>query len=197
MKMPAWIKLLMLAALSVLIVAMPVQGSLISILAVALLIAALGASPIRLLRMLLPALPFVIAISAFQALLQGDLTIAGLSALRMTLLYLAGSAVTSTTGEAELSGAVERALRPMDRLTGTTVGKDISTMTMLALAFIPIVREEYASIKIAQEARGVRYRGFKALWGIAAVAVPLLYSLSRRADAIALAMEARCYGLDK
>jgi energy-coupling factor transporter transmembrane protein EcfT len=147
--------------------------------------------------MLLPALPFVIAISAFQALLQGDLTIAGLSALRMTLLYLAGSAVTSTTGEAELSGAVERALRPMDRLTGTTVGKDISTMTMLALAFIPIVREEYASIKIAQEARGVRYRGFKALWGIAAVAVPLLYSLSRRADAIALAMEARCYGLDK
>lgn len=195
--MPAWIKLLILAALSVLIVAMPVQGSWISILAVVLLAAALGASPIRLLRMLLPALPFVIAISAFQALLQGDMTIAALSALRMALLYLAGSAVTSTTGEAELSGAVERALRPIDRLTGTTVGKDISTMTMLALAFIPIVREEYASIKMAQEARGVKYRGFKALGGITAVAVPLLYSLSRRADDIALAMEARCYGLDK
>jgi energy-coupling factor transport system permease protein len=192
--MRASIKLLAMAALSVLIVALPFPWLYILALAVILFIAVLGASYVRLLRMLLPALPLIIVLPALQALLQGDLTIAALSALRMALLYLAGSAVTATTGETELSEAIEGALRPIDRLTGSRVGKDISTMLMLALAFIPMVHEEFVSIKTAQEARGVHYGRIK---GIMAVAVPLIGALSRRADGIALAMEARCYGLDK
>lgn len=196
MKAPAWIKLLSLAALSVLIVAPPFQWPVA--LAIIVFIAILGASPVRLYRMLLPAIPFIIVISALQALLQGGLNIAMVSALRMTLLYLAGSAVTATTGETELAGVIERAFLPIDRLAGWSVGRDLSAMTVLALAFIPIVHEEYASIKLAQEARGVRYDGpLNALKGIVAVTVPLLHSISERADDIALAMEARCYGLKK
>jgi energy-coupling factor transporter transmembrane protein EcfT len=49
---------------------------------------------------------------------------------------------------------------------------------------------------MAQEARGVSYGGpLKALKGIFSIAVPMLYSLSSRADNIAMAMESRCYGL--
>ncbi len=212
MKAPAWIKLLLLASLSVLIVGLPLQWPMA--LAVIVFIVAVGARPARLFKMLLPAVPFIIAISALQALLQGSgaaiigfwgvgltwggLTLASASASRMTMLYLAGSAFTATTGEAELAGAIGHALLPLDRLTGLSIGRDLSTMTALALAFMPIVREEYASIKLAQEARGVRYRGpLNAMRGIIAVAVPLLHSLSRRADDIALAMEARCYGVKK
>ena len=208
--MKAWIKILLLAVMSVLIVALPSPWIFLMGLAVVLFIAVLGASPVRLLRMLMPALFFIIIISALQAFLQGSgdivaewwilrlttggLGLAALSVLRMILLYLAGSAVTATTGESELTRAVERAFLPIDRICGSRIGKDIATMVMLALAFIPMVYEEYVSIKAAQEARGVRYGALK---GFVAITVPLVYSLSQRADDIALALEARCYGLDK
>lgn len=212
MKAPARIKLLLLAALSTLVMALPLQWPMA--IAVIVFIAVVGASPARLFKMLLPAVPFIIVISTLQALLQGSgatiagfwaidltwggLTLAAVSASRMTLLYLAGSAATASMGEAELAGAIEQALRPIDRLAGLSVSRDLSAMTVLALAFIPIVHEEYASIKLAQEARGVRYDGpLNALKGIVAVTVPLLHSISERADDIALAMEARCYGLKK
>jgi energy-coupling factor transporter transmembrane protein EcfT len=212
MKAPAWIKLALLALLSIAVVASPPLWLPPAALAVLIFIAAVGASPMRLYRMLLPAIPFIIAISALQALLQGSgaaiagywpvttggLALAFASAARMTLLYLSGSAVTATTGEAELAGTIEGALRPLDRLTGRGVGRDVSMTMVLALAFIPMVREEYLSIKMAQEARGVRYTGLAdSLKGTYAIAVPLLRSLSRRADSIALAMEARCYGIKK
>jgi len=210
--MKASTKLVLLAFLSIAVVASPPLWLPPMAFAVLIFIMALNASPVRLYRMLLPAIPFIIAISALQALLQGSgaviggygpitaggLAIALASAGRMTLLYLAGSAVTATTGENELAGTIEGAFRPVDRLTGGSVGRDVSTMMVLALAFIPMVREEYLSIKMAQEARGIRYTGaIDILKGTYAIAVPLLYSLSRRADAIALAMEARCYGLRK
>ncbi|HTY91277.1 MAG TPA: energy-coupling factor transporter transmembrane component T [Methanocella sp.] len=208
--MKASVKILALAMMSVLIIGLPIPWLYIPVVAVALFILILKASLVRLLRMLLPALPFIVAISALQALLQGGgdilarwwilnitvdgINLAALSALRMLPLYLAGSAVTITTGEAELTKTIERAFCPLDRLAGSSVGRDIATMTMLALAFIPMVSEEYASIRLAQEARGVRHGTAR---GMAAVIVPLVSSLSRRADDVALAMEARCYGLDK
>lgn len=192
--MGSGIKILALAVMSVLIIYLSPPWIFGMAAAVALFIVALKGPPARLIRMFLPALPFIVILSALQALLQGDLTLAALSALRMLLLYLAGSAVTSTTTEAEFSWAIERALRPIDRLAGARLSKDIATMTMLALAFIPLVHEEYLSIKMAQQARGVRPG---AIGSTPAVIVPLMRSLSRRADAIALAMEARCYGFDR
>jgi energy-coupling factor transport system permease protein len=208
--MKAWIKILLLAVMSVLIVALPSPWIFLMALAVVLFIAVLRASPVRLLRMLMPALLFIVIISALQAFLQGSgdivaewwilrlttggLSLAALSVLRMILLYLAGSAVTATTGESELTRAIERAFHPIDRIFGSRIGKDIATMMMLAIAFIPMVYEEYVSIRVAQEARGVRYGALK---GFVAIIVPLVYSLSQRADDIALAMEARCYGFDE
>lgn len=214
MKLSASIKLMLLAAFSVLVVMIPGRWLWAPASALILFIAIVGANPVRLCKMLLPAVPFIIAISALQAILQGEggtivafwlisvteggISLAVESGVRMTLLYLAGSAITITTGEGELAGTIERALLPVDRLTGSSVGKDIATMMMLTLAFIPIAREEYNAVIMAQEARGVRFSGpLSALKGMASVALPLLYSLSERADDIAVAMEARCYGLKK
>ena len=165
-------------------------------------------------RMFAPALPLIIFICAAQAILAGgSVTIAKLwifslsqdgalaailSAARIVLLYLAGSAVTVTTSETEFALAIRRFLSPVDCLFKTSLGRDISTMMMLAIAFMPAIVEEYASVKMAQEARGVSYGGpVKAFKGVISIAVPLLYSLSRRADNIAMAMESRCYGNHK
>lgn len=74
---------------------------------------------------------------------------------------------------------------------------DIATMFSIALRFIPTGMEEFRRIADAQRSRGAhldeggvidRVR----LWGN--VLIPMLVGLFRRADVLAQAMEARCYG---
>jgi energy-coupling factor transporter transmembrane protein EcfT len=89
-------------------------------------------------------------------------------------------------------------LSPISRLTGTNIGRDIATMMTLAIAFLPIIKDEHDTIRLAQKARGMKYTGLRGLVkGEIAVLVPLIYGLSARADRIAEAMEARCYGYKK
>jgi energy-coupling factor transport system permease protein len=214
MKIPAEFKILGLAAFSLITVMAPVPWLAVPALALLLFIFISKANVVKMWRMFMPAVPFIIFICAAQAILAGgngsmaklwifsltrDGALAAItSAARIVLLYLAGSAVTVTTLETEFVLAIERFLSPIDRIFRTSFGRDISTMMMLALAFIPAIVEEYASIKMAQEARGVSYGNpIKAIKGVTSIAVPLLYSLSRRADNIAMAMESRCYGLKK
>jgi energy-coupling factor transport system permease protein len=188
--MKALYKIAWMVAFSVLTVSLPAAWLIAMALALVVTMLVFKANPMRLWRMLLPALPFIIIISIMQALLQ-DMSSALVSSARILLLYIGGSVVTSTTGESELVMALEKILR----IFGRTVARDLSTMVGLSITFIPVVREEYESIKMAQEARGVSFKGLKALSGIVSIAVPLLYSLADRADNIAMAMEARCYGL--
>jgi energy-coupling factor transport system permease protein len=197
MKTPAIAKLAWLALFSIAV--LMAEGHFLAALAAVLIIAAfmLGAKPGRLLRMLLPALPFIIFISAFQWLFAGP-SMAALTVVRITLLYVAGSIVTATTTETEFITTIERLLQPVSTLTRTNIGRDIATMMMLAIAFLPIIKEEHDAIRLAQEARGVSYAGLRGLIkGEIAVIVPLIYGLSARADRVATAMEARCYGNKK
>jgi len=209
MRIPAELKVLGLAAFSILVVVIPApQLALMALILVSFMILA-RANAIKMWRMLLPALPFIVFICGAQAILTGGTTTiaklwivniskegvqaAIVSAARIGLLYLAGSSVTVTTPEMDLALAIRRFLSPF----GKGFGRDISTMMMLALAFMPTIAEEYSSIRMAQEARGISYRGpVKAIKGIFSIAVPLLYALSSRADRVAAAMESRCYGLE-
>lgn len=215
MRLSAEVKLTWLAIFSILIV-LSFRPYHYAVLASALILSIMLIRPniasIR--RMMLLAIPFIIIISTVQGLLTGEgpvlwsiwifkVTSGGIysaleSAARMGLLYVAGSAVTVTTTETEFSRAIEKFLSPVSRATGSNIGRDISTMMMLAVAFLPMVYEEYNSIKMAQEARGVSFKGpVNAIRGVFSVAVPMLYALSNRADSVALAMEARCYGIRK
>ena len=197
MKVPAELKLAGLVVFSIaVLMAGPWQ---LAALAIALILATLllRADGAKLYRVFAPALPVIVAISAFQWLFSGPAT-AALTLARIALLYIAGSVVTATTSDTEFVNAVERLLSPVSALTRSNIGRDIATMMALAIAFLPIIKEEHDAIRLAQEARGVRYAG---LWGLmrgeATVVVPLIYGLSARADHIAEAMEARCYGYKK
>ncbi len=194
MKVSAEIKLAGLALFS--IVTLMVTGWTLAGLAAILIIAtlALRADPRKLLHMFKPAIFFIVAISAFQWLFSGP-SAAVLSCVRLSLLYIAGSIVTVTTTETEFLNTIERLLSPISKLTGTNIGRDIGTMMMLAITFLPIIKEEHDAIRLAQEARGAEFRGLIGMTkGEMAVVVPLIYGLSDRADRVADAMEARCYG---
>jgi energy-coupling factor transport system permease protein len=73
---------------------------------------------------------------------------------------------------------------------------ELAMMMTIALRFVPTLIEETDRIMKAQQARGVDF----ATGGITArvkaavpIMVPLFLSAFRRADELALAMEARCY----
>jgi len=109
-------------------------------------------------------------------------------------LVLAAAVLTRTTSPSDLVGGIERLLRPFSRVG--VPSQDIAVMIAMALRFMPMLMEEYDRLRTAQMARGADFTtGSLLLRGraIAALAVPLLLSSFRRADELAVAMEARGY----
>jgi energy-coupling factor transport system permease protein len=69
-------------------------------------------------------------------------------------------------------------------------------MMSIALRFIPILTEETDKIMKAQLARGADFESgniFKRVKAMVPLLVPLFISAFRRANDLAMAMEARCY----
>lgn len=115
-------------------------------------------------------------------------------AVRIVLLVAGTSLLTLTTSPVALTGGIERALAPLARVR-VPVGELAMTLT-IALRFIPTTVEEAERIVTAQQARGAAFdRGgpIARARAYVPVLVPLFYQLFRRADALATAMEARCY----
>ncbi len=115
-------------------------------------------------------------------------------AARIMLLVTGTSLLTLTTSPLELAGGIERALAPL-KLVRVPVGDLAMTLT-IALRFIPTTAEEAEQIMTAQQARGASFDAggpIARARAYAPVLVPLFFQLFRRADALATAMEARCY----
>lgn len=116
-------------------------------------------------------------------------------ALRLAAMMLATTLVTLTTSPVALTDGMATMMRPTARF-GVPVD-DIATMLSIALRFIPTIIDEVDRIVVAQTARGARFDVGSPLTRARAwvpVIVPLFVQLFRRADTLALAMEARCYG---
>jgi len=115
-------------------------------------------------------------------------------AVRIMLLVTGTSLLTLTTSPVQLAGGIERVLAPL-KLVRIPVGDLAMTLT-IALRFIPTTAEEAERIMTAQQARGASFDAggpIARARAYAPVLVPLFFQLFRRADALATAMEARCY----
>ena len=114
--------------------------------------------------------------------------------VRIICLILASSALTFTTSPTELTDAIERLMKPLNKVHFPV--HEIAMMMSIALRFIPILTEELDKIMKAQMSRGVDFesgnileRGKKLI----PVLVPLFIAAIRRASDLAMAMDARCY----
>lgn len=115
-------------------------------------------------------------------------------ALRLTLLVIGSSVMTLTTTPNNLTDGMEKAMRPL-RIIKVPV-HEIAMMMSIALRFIPILLEETDKIMKAQIARGADFECgniFKRAKALVPLLVPLFISAFRRANDLAMAMEARCY----
>ncbi len=114
--------------------------------------------------------------------------------LRLSLLIVGSSLMTLTTTPNQLTDGMESLLKPL-RLFRVPV-HEVAMMMSIALRFIPILMEETDKIMKAQTARGAQFESrnlFKKTKALVPLLVPLIISAFRRANDLALAMEARCY----
>ncbi len=115
-------------------------------------------------------------------------------ALRLILLMLFPSLLTLTTTPMELTDALESLMSPL-KLIKIPVHA-IALIMSIALRMIPILMEETNKIMLAQKARGADFDtggALKKAKAMIPVLVPLFVGAFRRADELALAMDARCY----
>ena len=110
------------------------------------------------------------------------------------MLVLFGSLLTLTTSPISLTDALAWLGRPLRRLR--VPSDELALMVTIALRFIPTLLVEIEKIMRAQRARGAEFaRGgpLRRARALVPVLVPLFVVSFRRADDLAMAMEARCY----
>ena len=120
--------------------------------------------------------------------------LASFMALRLILLIMGSSVMTLTTTPNQLTDGLEKLLGPLKHLRVPV--HEIAMMMSIALRFIPILMEETDKIMKAQMARGADFESgnlLKKVKSMIPLLVPLFVSAFRRADDLAMAMEARCY----
>ena len=122
------------------------------------------------------------------------LVLAGRMAIRLVYLVIGSSIMTLTTTPNHLTDGLERLLRPLNKIRVPV--HEIAMMMSIALRFIPTLMDEANKIMKAQMARGADFESGNLVQRAKAMVpllVPLFVGAFRRAEELALAMEARCY----
>jgi len=115
-------------------------------------------------------------------------------AVRLSMLIIGSSVMTLTTTPNNLTDGLESVMKPLKKMKVPV--HEIAMMMSIALRFIPILLEETDKIMKAQIARGADFESgnlFKRAKSMVPLLVPLFISAFRRANDLAMAMEARCY----
>ncbi len=119
---------------------------------------------------------------------------AGMMAIRLVFLIIGSSIMTLTTTPNNLTDGLEKGLGFLKVIKVPV--HEISMMMSIALRFIPILMEETDKIMKAQMARGAHFDDkhlIQKVKSMIPLLIPLFVSAFRRANDLAMAMEARCY----
>lgn len=115
-------------------------------------------------------------------------------ALRLSYLIIGSSIMTLTTTPNQLTDGLEKGLGFLNKIHVPV--HDVAMMMSIALRFIPILLEETDKIMKAQMARGADFESGNLIQkakSMIPLLVPLFISAFRRANDLAMAMEARGY----
>ncbi|BAH05266.1 energy-coupling factor transporter transmembrane component T family protein [Clostridium kluyveri] len=130
----------------------------------------------------------------FLVVYREGLIMAAFMALRLVFLIIGTSLLTLTTSPIELTDGIEKLLKPVSKIG--VPSHELAMMMTIALRFIPTLMDETDKIMKAQIARGADLESGNLIQkakNLVPILVPLFISSFRRADELAMAMEARCY----
>lgn len=142
--------------------------------------------------LLTPGVP-IVSFWKFQITKEG-IKLAAMMGIRLVFLITGSSLMTLTTTPNNLTDGLESLLAPLKKIRVPV--HEISMMMSIALRFIPILMEETDKIMKAQMARGADFESGSIISrakNLVPLLVPLFVSAFRRANDLAMAMEARCY----
>ena len=114
--------------------------------------------------------------------------------VRLVYLVIGSSVMTFTTTPNQLTDGLEKGFHFLKKVHVPV--HEIAMMMSIALRFIPILLEETDKIMKAQIARGADFENGNLIQkakNMVPLLVPLFISAFRRANDLAMAMEARCY----
>ncbi len=130
----------------------------------------------------------------FLKVYKQGLVLAAFMIIRLVFLIIGTSLLTLTTSPIELTDGLEKLLNPFKKFG--LPAHELAMMMTIALRFIPTLMDETDKIMKAQMARGADFETgnlFSRAKNLIPLLVPLFISSFRRADELAMAMEARCY----
>jgi energy-coupling factor transporter transmembrane protein EcfT len=132
------------------------------------------------------ALPFICFACVFNLAL-GYVEDALYAGARLVLICNITQCYKKTTGAAELAGAIERLFSPL--AVFKIDPKDIGLMVCISLAFLPVLRRDFAAVHAALRAKGMRLsaRTFKY------VLKPFLIGIFQRTNEISRALRTKGY----
>jgi energy-coupling factor transport system permease protein len=113
--------------------------------------------------------------------------------LRLVLFVSVAFLVTFTNSPSELAEALAKLFAPLKRLRVPVT--EMAMILFIAIRFIPILYEEFHSIRNAQITRGVSFSGslLSRIRKATVIIVPVFLAALQRADELALAIQARGY----
>ncbi len=114
--------------------------------------------------------------------------------LRLVLFVAIAFLVTLTSSPSELAEAFTKIMRPLHKVRVPV--HDLALILFLAIRFIPVLYEEFSTIRSAQAVRGMRFSGSlkSRLKKTLCIIIPVFVAALQRADELALAIQARGYG---
>ncbi len=133
----------------------------------------------------------LVALGGVTVTLEGLLA-GAMQVYRLCLLAVVAALLTYTTSPLQLTHGLEAMLSPLARL-GFPV-RELGMVLTIALRFVPTFFEEIETLTRAQKARGVDLSSgapWQRIRNMVPVFVPLFLSAIRRAEELAVAMEAR------
>lgn len=124
---------------------------------------------------------------------EGGLSMAISFSLRVLVFIGIAFFVSLTTMPSDMAEALVSWLKPIGKL-GVPLN-DLKLVIFISMRFIPVLAEEFDTIRKAQIVRGVDFSGniFKRSRKMVSLLIPVFHSAIRRADDLALAIESRGY----
>lgn len=110
---------------------------------------------------------------------------------RLAIFIFCAAFLSLTTQAVELTDATFKSFSPLKKLKFPI--EELSLITMISLRFVPLLLEEAFNLKKAQMSRGASFEGglIKRVKKTLPLLIPLFVSSFRKADELALALDAR------
>lgn len=134
--------------------------------------------------------PFILVVVVIN-MISNTIQNAAVIGIRLMLVFNITYIFTKNLTPGQLSNSIENILAPLKIFKVNT--KDIGIMISIAIAFIPILKDETEKIKYSLQSKGFDTRGINMLKNMKLLLVPLIVSILKRVDHIENGLKSKGY----